>query len=556
MSEAFDVIVLGSGAAGLTAAFTAADHGASVAVFEKNDELGGTSAWSGGHIWVPNNPYGPQLGIEDSEDDAMTYMRSLGRGVLDEDLARTYIHVGPEMLSYLDDRAGTEFFITVGFPDYHAANPGGRPEGGRTVEVPLFSFDELGEWKDKVTTSPYLAPYLTMSETPLGATVPHPPSPEEIERRNAHNERGSGQALVGRLLRANLRAGTQLRLSHRATRLLTEDGRVIGVEFATPDGTARAYARRGVVLATGGFEWNEELKRAFLRGPLTHPVSIPSNEGDGLIMAMRVGAALQNMREAWWSPVAVLPEGINRMNRMMINADRTRPRSIMVNRMGRRFTNEAASYNAVGGAFHQEDVTAFDYANLPCWLVFDEEYFRRFGSIGRQLGAEEPRWLIRADTLDDLAEKLGVPADELNRTVARWNENVARGVDPDFHRGESAHDLWWGDPYAKGRIEGTLGPIDTAPYYALPLTIGALGTKGGPKVDTEARVIDLDGEPIPGLYAAGNVSSPTGMAYAGAGGTLGPAMTFGYIAGRGVARHEPAAVPTDVAAGAAEGAAG
>jgi len=547
VNQVFDVIVLGSGAAGLTAAFTAAKSGNSVSVFEKSDLLGGTSAWSGGHVWVPNNPYTKGAGVEDSEAEALTYLRSLSRGVLDDQLAQTYIRKGPEMLRFLDENADTEFFVTVGFPDYHAANPGGKPEGGRTVEVPLFSFDELGEWKDKVTTSPYLPAYLTMSEGPLGATVPQPPSPEEIDRRTAANERGSGQGLIGRLLRANLRAGTQLRVSHRAKELIREGGRVIGAVFDTPDGEVRALARKGVVLATGGFEWNDELKRTFLRGVLTHPVSVPTNEGDGLVMAMKVGAALQNMREAWWSPVAVLPEGINRMNRMMINADRTRPRSIMINRKGRRFTNEAASYNAVGGAFHQEDVTAFDYANLPCWLIFDQEYFRKFGSIGKQLGSEEPRWLISATTLEELAEKLGVPGDELVRTVSRWNANVAEGVDPDFHRGESAHDLWWGDPYAKGTIEGTLGPIDEGPYYALPLTIGSLGTKGGPKVDARARVIDLDGQPIPGLYAAGNVSSPTGMAYGGAGGTLGPAMTFGYIAGADVGAS--ASVDIDVSAG-------
>lgn len=545
MNQDFDVIVLGSGAAGLTAAFTAAKSGSSVAVFEKSDLLGGTTAWSGGHVWVPNNPYAKGSGVEDSEAEALTYLRSLSRGVLDDQLAQTYIRRGPEMLRFLDENAETEFFVTVGFPDYHAANPGGKPEGGRTVEVPLFSFDELGYWKDKVTTSPYLPAYLTMSEGPLGATVPQPPSAEEIDRRNAANERGSGQGLVGRLLRANLRTGTQLHVSHRAKELIREGGRIAGVVFDTPDGEVRAFARKGVVLATGGFEWNDELKRTFLRGVLTHPVSVPTNEGDGLVMAMKIGAALQNMREAWWSPVAVLPEGINRMNRMMINADRTRPRSIMINRKGRRFTNEAASYNAVGGAFHQEDVTAFDYANLPCWLIFDQEYFRRFGSIGRKLGSEEPRWLISAPTLDELAGKLGVPGDELARTVSRWNANVAEGADPDFHRGESAHDLWWGDPYAKGTIAGTLGPIDEGPFHALPLTIGSLGTKGGPKIDTRARVIDLDGLPIAGLYAAGNVSSPTGMAYGGAGGTLGPAMTFGYIAGADVAASAPVDIDVD-----------
>jgi 3-oxosteroid 1-dehydrogenase len=540
VTETFDVVVLGSGASGLTAAFTAAHNGASVGVFEKNDKLGGTSAWSGGHLWIPNNGL-PGSAEGDSEEEAMTYMMSLGRGVLDEALARSLVHNGPEMVRFLNENAHTEFFVTEDFPDYHPSNAGGRPGGGRTIEVAIFPFAELGEWADKVTMSPYLAPYLTMSETPLGATVPKPPSAEEIERRAIRQERGSGQGLVGRLLRANLEAGVDLHLEHRAKRFIVEESRVVGVVFDTPEGEKTVLARKGVVLATGGFEWNEELKRTFLRGALTHPVSIPTNEGDGLIMAMRIGAALQNMREAWWSPVAELPEGMNSMNRMMINADRTRPRSIIVNKKGRRFTNEAASYNAIGGAFHQEEVTSFEYANLPSWLIFDNEYFRKFGSAGRKLDAGEANWLTKADSLEELAEKLGVPGDELVSTVERWNANVAAGSDPDFHRGESAHDLWWGDPLAKGTIEGTLGAIDTAPYYALRLEIGSLGTKGGPKVDTSARVIDLDGTPIAGLYAVGNVSSPTGMAYAGAGGTLGPGMTAGYIAGQHVAALDPVA---------------
>ena len=242
--------------------------------------------------------------------------------------------------------------------------------------------------------------------------------------------------------------------------------------------------------------------------------------------------ALQNMREAWWIPVVELPPGINSMNREMINGDRTRPRSIMVNRKARRFTNEAADYNSIGGAFHQEDVTAMEYANLPCWLIFDHAHLMQYGSAMRPYTGTTPPWLTEAPSLSALADALGIPSAELERTVQRWNENVAGGSDPDFHRGESAHDRWWGDPYRKGQIEGTLGPIADAPFYAMELSIGTIGTKGGPKIDTDARVIDLDGSVISGLYAAGNVSSPMGATYGGPGGTLGPGMTFGWLAGR------------------------
>jgi 3-oxosteroid 1-dehydrogenase len=536
MSETYDVVVLGSGAAGLTAAFTAAKEGARVGLFEKSDKYGGTTAWSGGHIWIANNPLMATVGATDSEEEAMTYVMSLGRGVLDENLARAYVHNGPKMVKYLDEYAHTGFYVCKGFPDYHPENPGGKPGGGRTIETGLYAFDELGEWADKITEGPYLSSYLVMTETPLGSAVPQPPSAAEIQRRSIRKERGLGQGLVGRLLRACLDEGVELTLSHRATEFVLEGGRAVGVNFDSSDGIRTVHATKGVVLATGGFEWNEEYKAAFLRGTLALPVSPPSNTGDGLAMAMKAGAALQNMREAFWAPVAALPEGVNRMNRVMINADRTRPRSIIVNRKGRRFTNEASSYNAIGGSFHQEDTTAFEYANLPSWLVFDQQYLERFGSIGHPYAGETFPWLIEAKTLPALAEKLGIAVDEFTATVERWNANVADGSDPDFHRGESAHDLWWGDPFKKGTIEGTLGPIDEGPFYAIELNIGALGTKGGPKVDAHAQVVNIDGNLIPGLYAAGNVSSPTGMAYTGAGGTLGPAMVFGWLAGQSVTR--------------------
>lgn len=535
MTDRFDVVVLGTGAAGLTAAVTAAKGGARVGLFEKADEVGGTTAWSGGHVWIPCNPHQKAIGVQDSEDEAFTYIMSLSRGMLEERLIRAYLEAGPEMVDFLDREAGTEFHAVPDFPDYHPEHPGGKPGGGRTIECPLFPFDELGAWQPKVTHTPYYAnEHLTMSETPLGSVVPEIPSKEEFARRAVRDERGRGPALVGRLLKALLDAGVEPRIEHRARELIIEGGKVVGVRFDTPEGSREVRAERGVVLATGGFEWNEEYKRAFLRGPLTHPVSMRTNTGDGLYMSMKAGAMLGNMREAWWIPAADLPEGINDMNRAMINADRVRPRSIMVNRKGRRFTNEAANYNAFGGAFHAEDVSSFQYANLPSWLVFDQGYLRAYGTIGpHPAGEEPPAWLKSYATLEELAEDLGLPPKELTATVKRWNENVANGADPDHHRGESAHDRWWGDPAYKQDVRGTLGPIDEPPYYAIKVVSGGLGTKGGPRVDPEGRVLDIDENAIEGLYAAGNVmASPFGMTYGGAGGTLGPAMVFGYLAAR------------------------
>ena len=533
-SGELDVVVLGSGAGGLTAAVTAAEGGARVGVFEKADELGGTTAWSGGMVWIPNNPHMPDVDAEDSRDRAITYIMSLSHGLIDPTLAETFVDTGPEMVRFLEARTPVQFYAVRGMPDYHPEFPGGLPDGGRTIECPLFPFEQLGPWADKVTPSPYLAGNIVMSETPLGSPTPRPPSAEELNRRQQRNERGCGQALIGRLLKACLDRGVEPRTSHCARELIIDNGSVTGVRLDGPQGPVEIAARRGVVLATGGFEWNPEYVRAFLRGPMTHPVSIPTSTGDGLRMAMRAGAKLGNMREAWWMPAANVPLEDSSMGRQLISGQRSLPRSIMVNRAGRRFTNESANYNAFGGAYHVIDVASFGYPNIPSWLVFDQGYVERFGFGGRfGVPGTVADWVPRADTLAGLADVLDIDPDALEATVARWNVDVATGHDPEFHRGESAHDRWWGDPTRKGHIDAVLGPLDRAPFYAVEIHPGALGTKGGPVVDTDGRVLDIDGAPIPGLYAAGNVmASPFGMTYGGPGGTLGPAMVFGYLAGR------------------------
>jgi len=296
-------------------------------------------------------------------------------------------------------------------------------------------------------------------------------------------------------------------------------------------------ARGGVVLATGGFEWNPELVRSFIRGPLERSVSIPTNTGDGLKMAMKVGVSLGNMREAWWLATIDVDDPDGGTMAWQVNGERTRPHCIMVNRTAKRFANEAANYNAFGAAFHTIDVTSYDYANLPCWMVFDNFYLTRYGIAGYKGEGAKPRWLTTAPTLEALADQLAIPGAALVDTVKRWNAMSADGDDVEFGRGRSAHDTWWGDPEYTGSPNATLGPIDTAPYYAVEVHCGTLGTKGGPRTDGNAQVLDVDGERLPGLYAAGNVmASVMGMTYGGAGGTLGPGMVFGYLAGRHAAQ--------------------
>lgn len=267
---------------------------------------------------------------------------------------------------------------------------------------------------------------------------------------------------------------------------------------------------------------------------MVYPATVPTNTGDGLRMAMKVGARLGNMREAWWVPVCVLPgqENYGEQAVYLVLRERTVPGSIMVNRKGVRFTNEAANYNALGGSFHQLDPASFDYVNQPCWLVYDAGHVAEYGGFQLPPG-QAPEWAHRADSIPELAGKIGVDPDALTATVARWNDLVAQGRDADFGRGDSAYDGFVGDKRAYPGAASTLGPVDTAPFYAVELHISTLGTKGGPRTDIDGAVIDVDGNTIPGLYAAGNaMAGPTGMVYGGAGGTLGPALVFGYRAGR------------------------
>lgn len=549
----YDVIVLGTGAAGLTAAAQAADSGARVGLFEKADTVGGTSAWSGGMVWIPNNPHMAAIGAPDSREDALTYLAALSHGLIDEQLAAAFVDTGPELVRWLEAKTPVVFHAMAGFPDYHPEHPGGRPHGGRSLECPLFSYEALGPWAERVTVGYQIRGNITMSETPLGRGAPGGVAPDELRRRRLHDERGAGQGLVGRLLRACLDRGIEPRTGMRATALLTESDRVTGVRFATTAGEpVEAWASGGVILATGGFEWDEELVRSFIRGPLVRPVSVPTNTGDGLRMAMRIGASLGNMREAWWVPTIDVPHPERGTVAWQVNGERSRPHCIMVNGDGHRFTNEAANYNAFGAAFHVLDPTTFAYRNHPCWMIFDQHYLTRYGLAGHRADQPLPEWLLRADSIEALAGAVDVPAAALAATVARWNEQAAHGRDPDFQRGDSIYDRWWGDPAFEGLPASTIGPLDTPPFYAVRVRSGALGTKGGPRTDTDARVLDVDGSPIPGLYAAGNVmASVMGMTYGGGGGTLGPAMVFGYLAGRHAARRHAADDQTRVAGPAA-----
>jgi succinate dehydrogenase/fumarate reductase flavoprotein subunit len=524
-----DVVVLGSGAAGLVAALAAAQTGASVGLYEKAKVVGGTTAVSGGGCWVPGNDHMASAGATDSREEALAYLESLSFGLIRPEFARTFVDEAPAAFRWLEATTPLRMRVVRGYPDYHPERPGGKTAGGRTLEPELFSYRSLGPWADRVVAS-HRNRHLMLSDTTLGGGTGVLPDEVTAERRK-HDLRGCGAALVGPILSALLERGVEPMCGAAASKLVVDGGRVSGVRFA--DGY-QVRARRAVLLATGGFEWDGELVRSFLRGPMTSPASLPTCEGDGLRMAIDVGASLANMPYAWWAPVIEVPgdEAFGRQHATLLNRERTLPRSIMVNRQGRRFTNEASNYNALGGAFHQLDPVQFEFVNLPCWLIFDGEYLARYGFRSVPPGGLAPDWIARGDTPAELAEAVGIPARQLARTVERWNQCAAAGEDPDFGRGRSAYDRWSGDAAVRGEAASTLGPIDTAPFFAVEVRSGTLGTSGGPRTDIDGHVLDTRARPIPGLCAAGNVmAAPTGMAYGGAGGTLGPIITFARRAG-------------------------
>jgi succinate dehydrogenase/fumarate reductase flavoprotein subunit len=490
------VAVVGSGAAGLSAALAARVGGAEVTVYERADTLGGTTALSGGNGWFPANRFLP----DDTPELALRYLRAISLGDADDELLQVFVREASTAVSFLE-RHTPIAWQPIPYADYHAHLEGGREQGGRTLEPqPLLPTPRVTEL---LRDAPNVSAPITYAELSGGAI-----DRGAMKARIAHGILTMGRALVAGLLEACLEAGVTIRTGVRVQSL--------------PDADA-------VILASGGFERDPQLSKAFLRGPLLAPVGAPTAEGDGLRMAMTAGAALGNMSEAWWCPAYMLPgETIDGapMARLILT-ERARPGSLIVDGSGRRFIDEAQNYSDFGRTMLNFEATSFSFPHIPAWLIFDGAYRSRYrlGPLGRR--DPDPSWLARGETPAELAATIGVDAGALEDTIARFNDAAARGADPDFGRGSFPYD----------RFIGELGPLDGGPYYALELLPGALSTKGGPKTDADGRVLAADGDGvIEGLYAAGNVAaSPLGFAYPGAGGTLGPILTFGVRAGAAAA---------------------
>jgi len=545
MSVEVDVLVVGSGAAGLTAAVAAAAGGLSVMVAEKAPLIGGTSAFSGGMVWIPVNRHAAEQGISDTREEALEYVHGLTQGrEPDPALVDLYVDRAAEAVDWLEEHSPVRFQLSQAWSDYYAGRPGAKVRGRSLEPLPFHGREELGEWFERVRTSPHM-PSLMLDEL-VGAGAAADPKnanavaagaaalashlPTLMAERERDGIRTVGAALVCALLRGALDRGVDVRTEAPVTSLVvSEDGRVAGAEVA---GVGSVRARRGVVLAAGGFEWNAELVQAFVGITDLKPISPPTNVGDGLVMGIEAGAALANMTSTWAIPVvADHPFEFEGHPMALQDTPRMEAGVILVNRGGRRFTNEALCYMDMPRAHRVYDPLTQSWPNAtPVWAVFDQKVRDRIAIRDLQPGEPTPDWVFSGDTLAALAAAIDVPADVLGEEVARFNAGAAEHVDPDFGRGTVWFEAWTsGGP----KPEAALATLDAGPFYAVRIYEGTIGTNGGLRTDEHGRVRALRGGLVAGLYAAGNTAaSACGPVYPGGGITLGEAITFGYLAGR------------------------
>lgn len=558
MSASFDhttdFLVIGSGGGGMTAALIAHDRGAKVLVVEKGKKFGGSTGMSGGALWVPLNDHLVAAGISDSRDEAIAYMRRVTSGRVSDVRITAYVDNAHEMVRYLETKSRVRFAACKEYPDYYPEYDGGKP-GARTIEPRPYSARKLGKHEGEIQRSEQ---GLVLGR--MGITAVEAKTLVEFSflsyllmfwvmirywldfraraKGRADNRLTLGVSLVARLRHSLLDRRVPVWLGTAARELIMEDGRVIGVVVEKDGKPLRIRAERGVLLAAGGFERNLAMREQYQRHPVSDvwTAGNPNNQGDGIRMGQVVGAAVALMDDAWWTPVTIIPNDFA----WLLVVEKSMPGSIMVNRAGKRFTNEAAPYvDVVNGMYAANQP---DNPSIPAYLVFDARYRRSYpvGPLGPSKlqpdsaiagRLKKSGFLKKSGTLTGLAEKISVDPQGLEETVKRFNEHAKAGVDPDFHRGESLYDRYYSD--SKIRPNTCLAPIVEPPFYAIDVFPGDLGTKGGLVTDELGRVLTDSGTPIPGLYATGNCSaSVMGNSYPGAGGTIGPAMTFGYLAAR------------------------
>lgn len=554
-----DVLVVGSGGGGMTAALAADEAGLSTLVVEKSPQFGGSTALSGGGIWVPGAPSQRRAGYHPDPDGTFDYLKRITDGLVSDARLRTYVDAAPEMMEFLERSSSWfEFVWKPGYADYYPELPGGS-ERGSTINVPEIDLRKLGPEEADLLTPLALAPrgiwfapkdlrlFYQVRQNWRGKAV----LVKLIWRMVRAHVFGDRMAAIGQSLMARMRLALKdhdipLWLSAPMTELITDvEGHVTGAVVERDGKSLRVRARRGVIVAAGGFDHDMEWRREHLP-ELKKDWSFgnPAAMGEGIRAAEKVGAATDLLDEAWWFPAMCWPDG---RLQFMLN-ERMMPSQFVVNGDGKRFINEAAPY--MDFAHAMLDGERSGVTHIPCWLITDIRSFHRY-VVGGHLPlpkipfAPVPTgWKVPQDWLDsgivkegasfeELAVQIGVPAANLRQTAERFNELARKGHDDDFNRGDSAYDNYYGDPTLPNP---NLHPLGKPPYYAFQIILGDLGTSGGLRTDEFARVLREDDSVIDGLYATGNATAAVmGRSYAGAGATIGPAMTFGYVAARHIA---------------------
>lgn len=538
----YDVVVVGSGAAGLTAGLTAKLQGMKSLVIEKTDRYGGASAISGGALWIPNNHIIKGAGVPDTHELARQYLDSTIGDRVPEELKETYITRGPEMLRFLYNKTKhMRFQYAKGYSDYYPEKPGGLSQG-RSIEPLIFDLTKMGSLANSMRRATLSTKGFTMNSyefhkvnmitrTLKGKTTALKLGARLVKSKVTKSDPVAlGEALIARLRLSLAEANGELWLSTAFKDFIMGKGRVIGIIVERDGQELKIEAKKGVVLSSGSFSHNQTLREKYLPSPTNAAwTSSPEGQtGDILEPGVKIGATLDLMDKVWGAPSVIDPQG----HPFFLVADRGVPNMIVVDSAGQRFVNEAAPYHEfVDTMYKHQEVTQ---QAVPSWILIDASAKSRYIFTGLFPGQAFPKsWFEHgvaksAETIEELAKQMEVPAENLVATVNRFNDFARNGHDDDFYRGDSAYDNYYGDPTLPNP---NLAEIKKAPFYALRLYPGDIGTKGGLVVDEYARVIKENGEPIEGLYASGNCSaSIMGETYPGPGATIGPGMTLSFVA--------------------------